>query len=146
MSPGSVWVAVDSRQSESTRGSLEALVKREDRRIGVLGGEEHAAGRELEPGLRPEPREPRRPIGPQRDLPNRETTERTDRRFQAACPSRPHEHLGEREWAGAELTPGDDVEHLSRPRVLAVVLIEMGDEDAGVENDHSGQSSRRSAV
>ena len=108
----------------------------------VLGGKENAAVGQLEPGLEAQRGEAARSVGPERDLVDAEVGDEPSGDVEATLPGRSDEHFREREGAGAERPIGVLQKSLHGSRMLRVVLVEMGDQHAGVDDDHAGQSSR----
>ena len=77
-------------------------------------------------------RDPGHPELPQSDI----------RPIQSAGPGRPDENLGQGQRARRERLVGHGQQQISGPVMMDVRRVEMGDQDTGVQHDHSGQSSR----
>jgi hypothetical protein len=124
-------------------GLGEAFVERQHAaRSRVAGREQDAAVGELEPGVGAQGREIAGCTGCQRDLLDLERRDRRTRVVHAAQSRRPDGHLGQRERAGAERLTGGVEQPLDRLLVKRVPRVQMRDQDAGVDDDHAGQSSR----
>lgn len=53
------------------------------------------------------------------------------------------QRLGEADRAGSQRLGAACAEQSACLGVMGVALVEVGDQDAGIEDDHAGQSSRR---
>jgi hypothetical protein len=107
-----------------------------------LSRQQYAAIGQLAADLGTEMREAcSRPIT-QRKLGDREPIESRDHVLKTASSGWSDERLGQGDGAGAQGLGTGIREQATRPLVMDIALVQVGDQDAGVEDDHSGQSSR----
>ena len=126
-------------------GGAETVVEAGDRRSRRLRSQENGAVGQLEVRPRPEQGQAQWSIIGQGDRVDLELLEDRGGTVHAASPGRPHEHLGQGEWAGTEFLTGEIAKKVLSPIVVRVSGLEVRDEDAGVEDDHAGQSRRSSS-
>ncbi len=66
------------------------------------------------------------------------------RLFEAACAGRTDKALGKRDDTCTQLLAAARQQASDRALMVGVARIEMSDQHAGIEDDHDGQSSRKS--
>jgi hypothetical protein len=111
-------------------------------RAHLFRGVQHAAVGKLEAGAGPELRQPLGRAGRDRDLIDLQLAKGCSGHAQLPRPRRTHQYLGDRHRAGAQLVVRDLQQRRGRPGAAGLVAVEMGDQDARVEDDHAAHSSR----
>jgi hypothetical protein len=113
-----------------------------DGSVCLLGGQEDAAVRQLEVRLGPQEGKARGSVLGQMLRADVQLIEGRDGVVEMAGPGSSDEHLGDREGAGYEQLACEVAQKRRSRPMVSVPGIQVGDEHAGVEHDHVGQSSR----
>lgn len=135
------WRLVERRQAEVAGGGDQGRVEARHHAIALLGREEDAAIGKLAPGVGPKLSQADGAVA-HRQLGDAEALERLGRIGETTGSRRGDERLRQADRAGAQGLGTRVGEQALRPLMMGIARIEMGDEDAGVEDDHSGQSPR----
>lgn len=135
--------ALRACETHPRRRRAEPIVERENlMRARVLGREEDAAVRQLEPCVGAEDGEAGGGVRRERDLSDLERTQRGMRRVEPPMAGGSHENLGDRYGTRCERVQGEIEESIECLVMQSVALVQMRDEHARVDDDHAGQSSR----
>ena len=123
----------------------KAAIKDGDGSVCLLGGQEDAAVGQLEVRLGSQEGKAHGCVFGQMLSADVQLIEDRDGVVKMAGPGRSNEHLGDREGAGYERLACEVAQQRRSRPMVSIPGIQVGDEHAGVEHDHAGQSSRRAS-
>jgi hypothetical protein len=121
----------------------EAMVKSGHSCVCLFGRQEHAAVGQLEVGLGSEQGEAARGVLGQVLGGDVQLVEHGAGPVEVASAGGPDEDLGKGEWAGLQRLAGGVGQQRGGTLVMSIAGIQVRNQHAGIENDHSGQSLRR---
>jgi hypothetical protein len=136
-------LSVSGDQSTFSRSVGEATVKSGHSCVCLFGGQEHAAVGQLEAGLGSEQGEAVRGVFGEVLGGDVQLVEHGAGPVEVASAGGPDEDLGKGEWAGLQRLAGGVGQQRGGTLVMAIAGIQVCDQHAGIEDDHSGQSLRR---
>ena len=112
------------------------------RAVRLLGRQQHAAVRKPQASADSQYREPCGRILTEAHTGHVELTQHSGGTIELPGPCWTDEHFGEREWTRAQGLISDVQQQCTCTFMVSVGSVEVGDEHAGVQHDHAGQSSR----
>ena len=142
---GPAWTRPSSAancQAEFSRGRGKVMVKGRDGSFGGLGRQQHAAIGQAEPTPRPQGGQAFRCGFNEAHCDDLEPVNGCLGFVELVGAGRPDEDFSESQRTDAQRLVRRIEEQSRGAFVMSVRRFEMGDQDAGVENDHAGQSSR----
>ena len=141
---GSRGLTPTGSEPEARDRSGEPVVEGENLgRACILSCKQDAAVREPEAAPGAQLRESAPSVLRQGNVGESDRRKRILGRIETFAARRPDEHLGARHRAAGEYLVGSAQERLDRALVLRIVGVEVRNQDAGIDDDQAGQSSRR---
>jgi hypothetical protein len=138
---GDFRAPTEDQEAALARSGVDALIKRSDfRRTELLGCEQYATARQLEPGLCAKHGHSHGSVVSERHGSHLELRQRGYRPVQPASQRGADEHLGLGQRARPERLLSDRPEEIAGVRMQGMVSVEVRDQDGGIKHDHSGQS------